>query len=114
MHNHRLVPEGVEPSIDLDGDEVFFMGKRKAIPMPSEWTAEQLVALASIGKDNPAEWDEVDRAFHRWRATRLQERQTTGIKYPVHLMWFLRELIYSSPLKGLTVEEIRKLNEVKK
>ena len=102
MHNHRIVPEGTEISLgNDDGFETAFYPEDDTIPMPSEWTAEELVVLAGITR---SEWDEIN-IDHR-------KKYRNCVDYP--FSQYLSDLISLTPLKGLTVEEIRKLNEVKK
>ena len=126
MHNHRIVPEKTT-AVLLPIEKVggYFYRSDDTIFMPSEWTAEQLVELGRIGKDDPNEWDDIHDGYieyvcafgrlHRpaaWTdildALQLNEKRDYVIFMPFS-QW-LQALISLAPLKGLTVEEIRKLN----
>ena len=102
MLNHRIVPDGLIINSRHTGErynEAFACGVQSvydsAIPMPSEWTAEELIVLAGITKE------QLDVIAICW--------YNVGNKT---LSQIISELI-SLAISGLTVEEIRKLREGK-
>ena len=114
MYQHRLVPDGARGHTVHSGfcqDSLAYYSEA-TIPMPSEWTAEQLVVLAGI---TPEEWNtifgyfianEVIRAGYAGVAENTLRFETRGGK---SFSDYLSTLISLAPLKGLTVEDMKKL-----
>ena len=91
LYQHRLVP--AEAFDTGERDEIILYSR--SIPLPSPWTAEQLVELRKIMLE---EWDEIGKY---WSDPRYRDYSLSRL---------IRELI---SLKGLTVEEIKALKELK-
>lgn len=101
MYNHRIVPGNTTAHSRLfidQKDRNIYWDDADTIPITSEWDAQQLKALAEITK---SEWDEIVMSWCAWFSDE--------IPFSRHL--FI--LISLAPLKGMTVEEIKKLSEVK-
>lgn len=99
MYQHKLVPEGTpRQSHPIYGK--FYMDC-DTIPCSSEWTAEQLTALASITREK---WIFI----HRKHKNVLSRNRLFISEYP--FPQYLSDLLTLAPLKGLTVEEIKALN----
>ena len=95
MHNHRIVPAGLSLLNYKKGHKKCLYKVNDTIPCPSDWTAEELVALAAWGEKD---WLKIG-----------SEHLLSGKS----LIEIIREIL-TLAASGLTVEEIKKLNEVKK
>ncbi len=122
MYQHKLVPEGIEPSelneyynsfISEDYTSVF--KACDTIPLPSPWTAEQLTALASITRE---EWNIIFGYFVANEVVRAGYAGVGGntllfeTKGGISFSQYLSDLLTLAPLKGLSREQIEELRKI--
>lgn len=108
MYSYRIIPADYKWCPDGDWPCIACIElKRDTIPVTSEWTAEEMKALAEIIKD---EWDEIWNGFFRFCTDTTKTYRNIFTTFHE----YLSDLLSLVPLKGLTVEEIKKLNEVKR
>lgn len=109
MYNLRIVPEGAPLTNFKAGHKKCLYKISDTIPCPSEWTAEEAVAILAMPKKK---LDEIVREYNTF-VTKFYLKLTVsnGQILPMSFAQYLSDLI-SLALSGLTVEE--KLSEVKK
>lgn len=112
LYNHRIVPGGTREWPGFGRTTALLYDKKDTIPITSKWTAEEAVEILKITK---MEGELIGNDYYRIR--RAWEKETydgvsmagiTGktISFPE----YLSDLLSLVPLKGLTIEEIKRLN----